>query len=64
MSILSKERVLMIVFTCTITCLVIYFISGYFPYTTHPLLTLFFTVALSVLISGFIVNKIVSSEGK
>jgi len=64
MSILSKEKLLIIIFSAAITSLVIHFISGSFFYVSHPFLIMFFTVAVAVTVSGFIVTKILPTEDK
>lgn len=64
MSILSKEKLLIIIFSAAITSLLIHFISGGFFYVSHPFLIMFFTVAVAVTVSGFIVTKILPTEDK
>lgn len=62
--ILTKNSLLKLILCASITSLVIYLLSGSFFYISHPILIIFLTVAVAVIISNFITSKIIPSKDK
>ena len=57
-----KEKILMVILSAAITAVIIRFISGSVFYTKYSLPIIFFTVAVAVITSGFIVSKMRSGK--
>lgn len=64
MILLTKNSLLKLILCASITSLVIYCLSGTVFYISHPILIIFLTVAVAVIISNFITSKIIPSKDK